>query len=138
MTKVLEEVFKKEQEELEKEKKRLEKELKEYKDNAIRHFLTIKIINEEIEKLTLNKSTVNSVYELIKLLSLNDKFIDNKRYLNGIIKEYKEISDKIDDLKPKGNQSTDKDKDSQSKKENIIYKKYGINAESIRKIENKK
>ena len=120
MTKVLEEVFKKEQEELEEEKKILEKELKEYKDNAIRHFLTIKIINEEIEKLTLNKSTVNSVYELIKQLSLNDKFIDNKRYFNGIIDEYQNIVKEID----------------QSNNKNGIYEKYGLDLDSIRKIEN--
>ena len=120
MTKVLEEVFKKEQEKLEDEKKRLETELKKYKDNAIRHFLTIKIINEEIEKLTLNKSTVNSVYELIKQLSLNDKFIDNKRYFNGIIDEYQNIVKEID----------------QSNNKNGIYEKYGLDLDSIRKIEN--
>ena len=120
MAQVLEEVFKKEQEKLEDEKKRLEKELKEYKDNAIRHFLTIKIINEEIEKLTLNKSTVNSVYELIKQLSLNDKFIDNKRYFNGIIDEYQNIVKEID----------------QSNNKNGIYKKYGLDLDLIRKIEN--
>ena len=120
MAQVLEEVFKKEQEKLEDEKKRLETELKKYKDNAIRHFLTIKIINEEIEKLTLNKSTVNSVYELIKQLSLNDKFIDNKRYFNGIIDEYQNIVKEID----------------QSNNKNGIYEKYGLDLDSIRKIEN--
>lgn len=43
----------------------LEKNIKEYKGNAIRHFLIIKMINEEMKKLNLNKSIINSVLELM-------------------------------------------------------------------------
>ena len=119
MTKALEEVYLTEQKKLQKEKEILEKDLKEFKDNAIRHFLTIKIINEEIEKLTLNKSTVNSVSELIEQLSLNRKYIDNRKCFNEIREEYQKIDNEIN----------------QSNNQNEIYKKYNIDAESIRNTE---
>ena len=119
MTNALEEVYIKEQKRLQEEKKTLEKELKEFKDNAIRHFLTIKIINEEIEKLTLNKSTINSVSELIEQLSLNKKYIDNRKCFNEIREDYQKIDNEIN----------------QSNNQNDIYKKYGLDADSIRKIE---
>ena len=115
----LEELYGKDKNKLKEERNKLEAELKKYKDNAIRHFLTIKIINEEIEKLTLNKSTINSVFELINQLSLNKKFIDNRKYFNEVIEDYKNIVQKL-------NESNNK---------NEIYKKYGLDADSIRKIE---
>ena len=118
MTKILEEIFKKDQKRLEEENKKLEKELKEYKDNLFKHFLIIKIINEEIEKLSLNKSTVCSVFELINQLLLNNRFIDNRKYFNEIIEEYKIINNEID----------------QSNNKIDIYKKYGLNLDSITKI----
>ena len=118
MTNNLEGIFKKEQNKFEEENKKLEKELKEYKDNLFKHFLTIKIINEEIEKLTLNKSTVSSVFDLINQLSLNKKFIDNRKYFNGILEEYKIINNEIE----------------QSNNKIDIYKKYGLNLDSIIKI----
>ena len=97
----------------------MEKELKENKDNAIRHLLIIKIINEEIEKLTLNKSTINCVFELINQILLNKKFIDNRKYFNEVIEEYQNIVKKID----------------QSNNKNEMYKKCGLDADySIRKI----
>ena len=96
----------------------MEAELKKYKDKAIKHFLTIKIINEEIEKLTLNKSTINCVFELINQILLNKKFIDNRKYFKEVIEEYQNIVKKID----------------QSNNKNEIYKKYGLDADSIRKI----
>ena len=89
-----------------------------YKDKAIRQFLSIKIINEEIEKFYLNKSTINCVFELINQLSLNKKFIDNRKYFKEVIEEYQNIVKKID----------------QSNNKNEIYKKYGLDADSIRKI----
>ena len=119
MTKALEEIYMQDQKNLQAEKETLEKELKKNKDNAIRHLLIIKIINEEIEKLTLNKSTINSVFELINQLSLNKKFIDNRKYFNEVIEDYKNIVQKL-------NESNNK---------NEIYKKYGLDADSIRKIE---
>ena len=114
----LEELYGKDKNKLKEERNKLEAELKKYKDNAIRHFLTIKIINEEIEKLTLNKSTINSVFELINQILLNKKFIDNRKYFNEVIEEYQNIVKKID----------------QSNNKNEIYKKYGLDADSIRKI----
>ena len=119
MTNALEEVYIKEQKRLQEEKKTLEKKLKEFKDNAIRHFLTIKIINEEIEKLTLNKSTINSVLDLMDQITLNKKFIDNRKYFTEIIEDYKKIIQEL----------------AQSNNKNDIYKKYGIDADSIRKLE---
>ena len=97
----------------------MEKELKTHKDNAIKHFLTIKIINEEIEKLTLNKSTINSVLDLMDQITLNKKFIDNRKYFTEIIEDYKKIIQEL----------------AQSNNKNDIYKKYGIDADSIRKLE---
>ena len=96
----------------------MEAELKKYKDKAIKHFLTIKIINEEIEKFYLNKSTINCVFELINQILLNKKFIDNRKYFKEVIEEYQNIVKKID----------------QSNNKNEIYKKYGLDADSIRKI----
>jgi chromosome segregation ATPase len=49
MTEILEQIFQKEKE-LEEKEKALQKELEKYKNDAIRHFLIIRIINEEIEK----------------------------------------------------------------------------------------
>ena len=49
----------------------LEKDIKEYKGNAIRHLLIIKMINEKTKKLNLDKSMINSVLELMDQNSLN-------------------------------------------------------------------
>ena len=119
MTKALEEIYMQDQKNLQAEKETLEKELKKNKDNAIRHLLIIKIINEEIEKLTLNKSTIISVSELIEQLSLNRKYIDNRKCFNEIREEYQKIDNEIN----------------QSNNQNEIYKKYNIDAESIRNTE---
>ena len=138
MTKILEDIFIKDLDNLEKERKKLEEELKKYKDNAIRHFLIIKIINEEIEKLTLNKSTVNSVSKLIEQLKLNSNFIDNRSYFDEIINQYKDIDDEIEQAKKlvsNNNQNINQANDEQIKKVNDIYKRYEIDADSIRKIE---
>ena len=53
-------------------------------------------------------------------LLFNNKFIDNRRYFHVIIDEYQNIVKEID----------------QSKNKNDIYKKYGLDLDSIRKIEN--
>ena len=50
MIKTLEQIFQKDKEYLEEKEKVLQKELEKYKNDAIRHFLIIRIINEEIEK----------------------------------------------------------------------------------------
>ena len=105
---------------LQREKEVLEKEYKQNKDNAIKQFLIIKIINEEIEKLTLNKSTINSVSELIEQLSLNAKYIDKRKYFFELKEEYYKIAKIIE----------------QSNNKNEIYKKYGLEPDSIRKLEN--
>ena len=60
--------------------------MNEYKRDTLKQFLTIKILNEEIEKLILNKSTINSVSQLLNEFSLVHKFIDNREYFNDIIK----------------------------------------------------
>ena len=119
MTNYLEEIYIEDQK-IKNEREILEKDLKNCKDNAIKNFLIIKIINEEIEKLTLNKSTIISVLELIDQLLLNKKYIDDRKQFKEIIEEYKNIEKNIDS----------------SNNKNDIYKKYGIDADSIRKFEN--
>ena len=121
LTNFLENMIKNEKEKLEEAKSKIEKELKEFKEKAIKQFLTIKIINKKIEELTLNKSTINSVEALINGLSYDTKFVDNKQYFNGIFNEYEKISKEID----------------QSTNSKDIYGKYGLNVDSIGKIENK-
>jgi hypothetical protein len=137
MIKTLEQIFQKEKEQLEEKEKALQKELEKYKNNAIRQFLIIRIINEEIEKLTLNKSTVNNVLKLIEQLLLNEKFINEKKCFDEVIQKYETISNKIDLLKKEGEEKgiTDEKKVELLKQENEIYKKYGIDSNSIRKIE---
>ena len=120
LTEVLEKNIKNEQKKLEDEKKKIERELKSYKHQAITQFLTIKIINEEVKKLTLNKDTINSVSELINEFSLDKQFIDNRQYFEEIIKEYEAVANEID-------QSNEKAKE--------IYKRYDLDPEVIRKIE---
>jgi len=120
LTNVLEKNIKNEQKKLEDEKIEIEKELKNYKHEAIKKFLTIKIINEEVKKLTLNKDTINSVSELINEFSLDKQFIDNRQYFEEIMKEYEAIAKEID-------QSNEKAKE--------VYKRYDLDPESIGKIE---
>ena len=122
LTNVLEGVYKSEQKRLEEEKESIEKELNRYKHNAIKQFLTIKIINEEIQKLTLNKATISSVTELINDLSFDKRFINNRQYFDEIIGEYEKVIKEIDET----NGHPEK-----------IYKRYDLDPESIRKIENK-
>ena len=114
MTNYLEEIYI-EHQKIKNEREILEKDLKNCKDKAIKNFLIIKIINEEIEKLTLNKSTIISVLELIDQLLLNKKYIDDRKQFKEIIEEYKNIEKNIDS----------------SNNKNDIYKKYGIDADSI-------
>ena len=144
----LEGTLKKEQNALEVDKENLEKNLNDYQKRAIEHFLRIKIINEEIQKLTLNKSTVNSVSELIKDLKHNEKFINKIDNFKGIITEYEKIDKEIEETKKQksNNNQSNKAKDNkntqedveQTKKINQIYMKYGVNADSVRKIEKPK
>ena len=95
--------------------------MKLYKENTIKQFLIIKLINEKIEKLTLNNSTINSVKDLINDFSLNNKFIEDRQYFNEIINEYEDIVEEIGNKSPL---------------ESInIYKRYGLTEEYIKKID---
>jgi len=137
MTSILEQIFQKDKEKLEEKEKVLQEELIKYKNNAIRQFLIIKIINEEIEKLTLNKSTVNNVFALIQELLKNEKFIDDRKYFYEVIEEYKKISNDIDIIKKEEEKEgiTDEKKVELLGQTNAIYLKYGVDSDSIRKIE---
>ena len=118
LTKDLENTILNEQIKLEKEKEKILEKLNENKKKAIRNFLTIKIIKEEIAKLALNKTNINSVVEIIKEFSRDPKFIENHQYFKDIIDEYERINSMIDE----------------SQNKNIIYEKYELNPDSIRKI----
>ena len=78
-------------------------------------------MNEEIEKLTLNKATINSVAELINDLSLDKRFINNRQYFDEILNEYDKVVKEIDS----SNNKID------------IYKRYDLNPEKIKKVDNK-
>ena len=123
LTNILDSVYKNDRKRLEEEKKKIEKDLYDYKRDAIKQFLTIKIINEEISKLTLNKSTINSVTELITDLSTDKRFIKNIQYFDEIIKEYENVVKEIDNSKGH---------------EDDIYKRYIIDPKLIRNLEKKK
>ena len=121
LTTGLEQIYKAEKIKLEKDKKKIEKELQGCKNNTIRQFLIIKIINQEIGKLTLNQSTISPVNELINELSLDKKFLDNldnRKYFQDIVKEFENELNESDAEKLK-----------------LIYKKYEINIDSITKIQ---
>ena len=79
--------------------------------------MTIKIINDEIKNLTLNKDTINSVSELIDELSIDKRFINNRNYFEEIIQEYEKVNEEIE--KSNGHPE-------------IIYAKYNLNAEAIK------
>ena len=115
LTNALENVYKKEQKRLQEEKEKIQKKLDVYKYNAIKQFLTIKIINEEIQKLTLNKDRTYSVIEIMDDLSLDKKFINSRQYFDEIVNEYEKIVKEIDN----------------SKNPNQIYKRYDLNQEAI-------
>ena len=121
LTSDLENIIKNEKKQLEEAKLKNEAELKKWKENAIKQFLTIKIINIKIEELTLNKSTINSVEQLVNDFSIDQKFIENKKYFTGLFNEYEIISREID----------------QSESPKDIYGKYGLNVDSIGKAESK-
>ena len=123
LTNVLEKNIKNEKKRLEDEKSKIENELKVYKQDALKQFLTIKIINEEVKKLTLNKDTINSVSELINEFSLDKQFIDNRQYFDEIIKEYENIITEIEQSNGKSGE---------------IYRRYNLDPDSIRKIEKPK
>ena len=116
---VLEKNIKNEKKKLEDEKEKIEKKLKKNKLEVIKQFLTIRIIKEELKKLSLNKETINSVSELINEFSLDKKFIDNRQYFEEIIKDYERVSKEIEE-------SNEKE----------VYKRYDLDPESIRKIDN--
>ena len=117
LTNVLEDVFKNDQKKLENEKETIAKELNSFKQDAIKQFLTIKIINDEIKNLTLNKDTINSISELINELSLDQRFINNRSYFDEIIQEYEKINEEIE--KSNGHPET-------------IYARYNLKLEEIK------
>ena len=121
LTNLLENGYKKEKKKLEDEKINIEKELTIYKNDTIKQFLTIKIINDEVKNLTLNKDTINEVKELIDDLSKDKRFIDNREYFKDIIKEYEKIIKEIDESKGNANK---------------IYERYNLDPELITKIDN--
>ena len=113
----LEDVDKNDQKKLDEEKKEIAKKLNNFKHNAIKEFLKIKIINDEIKNLTLNKDTIYSVSELINELSLDKKFINNRNYFDEIFQDYEKINEQIE--KTNGHPEA-------------IYAKYDLNAEKIK------
>ena len=95
LTNILEDIYISARKRLEEEKKNIEGDLEKYKKDAIGKFLTIKLINEKIKDLRLNKDTISSVTEIINELSLDDKFIKDKQFFEEIIKEYENVINEI-------------------------------------------
>ena len=117
LTNVLDGVCKNEKIRLEEKKGEIEKELEKCKKNAIKEFLTIKLINEEIKNLALNKDTINSVTELINELSLDSNFIKDKEMFDEVIEEYKKVIKEIDESNGHPEE---------------IYRRYDLNPDSFK------
>jgi hypothetical protein len=82
------------------------------KEEMFRKLCIIRLMNDEMEKVTLNKETIRSLDEIID--NLSTKFLDDRPLFLEIIKEYKEIVQKLDN--PKLNP-------------NPLYKRFDINEE---------
>lgn len=121
LTNILEDVYISSRKRFEEEKKNIEEDLEKYKKDAIGQFLTIKLINEKIKDLALNKDPINSVTEIINELSLDYKFIKDKQFFEEIIKEYENVINEIQ----QSNGHAEK-----------IYKKYGLEPNLFKNNEN--
>ena len=87
------------------------------KEEMFRKLCIIKLLNNEMEKVTLNKETIRSLDEIID--NLSKKFLDDRPLFLEIIKEYKEIVQKLDNpqLNP-----------------NPLYQRFDINEEDFKDI----
>lgn len=85
------------------------------KEEMFRKLCIIKLLNNEMEKITLNKETIRSLDEIID--NLSKKFLDDRPLFLEIIKEYKEIVQKLDNpqLNP-----------------NPLYQRFDINEEDFK------
>ena len=86
----------------------------EIKKQINKQFLLIKIILDEIKKITLNKSN-DTIIDFVDDLSIDIKLINNRKYFLEDFKEIKDILNKLSD----------------KKYEEEILKMYEINKNSI-------
>ena len=98
-------------------KKSKDDEANNTKEEMFRKLCIIKLLNNEMEKVTLNKETIRSLDEIID--NLSKKFLDDRPLFLEIIKEYKEIVQKLDN--PKLNP-------------NPLYQRFDINEEDFKDI----
>jgi len=107
----------KEKNNLESLKKTKNDEANSTKEEMFRKLCIIKILNKEMEEITLNKETINSLDEIID--NLSKKFLDDRPLFLEIIKEFKDIVQKLDNpnLKP-----------------NPLYKRFDINEDDFKDI----
>lgn len=110
--------------ELEKLQKEKKQEAGNTKEEIFRKLCIINILNKEIEKITLNKTTISSIEEIMDRLSL--KFLDDRPLFMEIIKEFKDIKGKYDKPNPNPNIP------------NPLYVKFGINEQDYKNIGKKK
>ena len=121
LTKLINEKIEKEINDLKNTKINIVNALNELKLSIIKQFLTMKIIFDEINKITLNKMYEYTVIECLEDLWRDRKLIDERQYILEVYNELKEILGKLID----------------EKNINDIIKIYQINRDDIINNENK-
>ena len=99
LTKLINEKIEKEINDLKNTKINIVNALNELKLSIIKQFLTMKIIFDEINKITLNKMYEYTVIECLEDLWRNRKLIDERQYILEVYNELKEILGKLIDEK---------------------------------------